>query len=115
MGGRRFSQQEGLRRDHGALAQEEATLAQQEETTARFEDLIEGPMKFDDYGYRFHGTNAPRSIGHNQSHGCVRMIPDDARKVAALIKENVGQADRRESENGTFVILSAPVRLNLIK
>lgn len=80
-----------------------------------FEDLIEGPMKFDDYGYRFHGTNAPRSIGHNQSHGCVRMIPDDARKVATLIKEFVGEADRRESENGTFVILSAPVRLNLIK
>ncbi|MBI5251082.1 MAG: L,D-transpeptidase [Desulfomonile tiedjei] len=79
------------------------------------EDMIEGPMKFDDYGYRFHGTNAPRSIGHNQSHGCVRMLSDDARKVASLIKDYVGAADRRESENGTFVILNAPVRLNLVK
>ena len=79
------------------------------------EDMIEGPMKFDDYGYRFHGTNAPRSIGHNQSHGCVRMLSADARHVASLIKDYVGSADRRESENGTFVILNAPVRLNLIK
>jgi hypothetical protein len=79
------------------------------------EDFIEGPMKFDDYGYRFHGTNAHRSIGHNQSHVCVRMISADAKKVASLIKDFVGTLDRRESENGTFVILNAPVRLNLIK
>lgn len=79
------------------------------------EDMIEGYMKLDDYGYRFHGTNAPRSIGRNQSHGCVRMLSADAAKVAGLIKDYVGAADRRESENGTFVILNAPVRLNLVK
>jgi len=79
------------------------------------EDKIDGAVKLDDYGYRFHGTNAPRSIGHNQSHGCVRMRPDDVKKVASLIKEYVGTAERRESENGTYAILKAPVRLNLIK
>jgi hypothetical protein len=79
------------------------------------EDRIEGPVKLEDYGYRFHGTNAPRSIGRNQSHGCVRMISDDARRVASIIKDKVGIADRKESENGSYVILKSPVRLNLVK
>ena len=79
------------------------------------EDFISELVKLEDYGYRFHGTNAPRSIGRNESHGCVRMLPADVQKVAALIKENVGTVERLESENGTYVILRAPVRLNLIK
>ena len=79
------------------------------------EDRVEGQVKLEDYGYRFHGTNAPRSIGRNQSHGCVRMLSNDARKVAAIIEDKVGIAERKESENGSFAILNAPVRLNLIK
>jgi hypothetical protein len=79
------------------------------------DDLIDAQVRLDDYGYRFHGTNAPRSIGRNQSHGCVRMLPADARNVAVLIKEHVGALDRREDENGTYVILRSPVRLNLVK
>ncbi len=81
----------------------------------QFYDLIDAKVKVDDYGYRFHGTNQPRSIGRNQSHGCVRMVPDDARKVALLIKEYVGIADQKMNENGKFVVLRAPVRLNLVK
>lgn len=79
------------------------------------EDRVEGQVKLEDYGYRFHGTNAPRSIGRNQSHGCVRMLSDDARRVAAIIEDKVGIAQRKESENGSFAVLKAPVRLNLIK
>lgn len=79
------------------------------------EDKIAEQVQLNDDGYRFHGTNAPRSIGQNQSHGCVRMLPDDARQVANLIKDHVGVAERRESENGTYVILKSPVRLNLVK
>ncbi len=81
------------------------------------EDKIAEQVKLNDDGYRFHGTNAPRSIGQNQSHGCVRMLPDDARKVANLIKEHVGIAERRDSdsENGSYVVLKSPVRLNLVK
>lgn len=79
------------------------------------EDRIEAQVKLEDYGYRFHGTNAPRSIGRNQSHGCVRMLSDDAKKVAAIIEDKVGIAERKESENGSYAILNAPVRLNLIK
>ena len=78
-------------------------------------DLIEGKVKLDDYGYRFHGTNAPRSIRRNQSHGCVRMLPEDARKVASIIKEYVGTVQRKESENGTYVVLRAPVRLTIVR
>lgn len=83
--------------------------------TPAMEDMIAGQVQLDDYGYRFHGTNQPRSIGRNQSHGCVRMLPDDAAKVAALIKEQVGIEQRKESENGSFAVLKAPVRLNLVK
>ncbi|MGB9615757.1 MAG: L,D-transpeptidase [Desulfomonilaceae bacterium] len=83
--------------------------------TPSSEDMIAGRVKLEDYGYRFHGTNAPRSIGRNQSHGCVRMLPADAKKVAELIKEQVGITDRRESENGSYVVLKRPVRLNLVK
>jgi hypothetical protein len=81
------------------------------------EDVISEEVKLSDDGYRFHGTNALRSIGGNQSHGCVRMRPEDAKKVANLIKEYVGISERRdhESENGTYVILKNIVRLNLIK
>jgi hypothetical protein len=43
------------------------------------------------------------------------MISDDARKVASIIKDRVGIADRKESENGSYVILKSPVRLNLVK
>ncbi len=83
--------------------------------TTMSEDMIAGKVKLEDYGYRFHGTNAPRSIGRNQSHGCVRMLPEDAKKVAELIKQHVGTKDRRESENGSYVVLKSPVRLNLVK
>ena len=83
--------------------------------TPSSEDMIAGKVKLEDYGYRFHGTNSPRSIGRNQSHGCVRMLPEDAKKVAELIKEHVGTKDRRESENGSYVVLKSPVRLNLVK
>jgi hypothetical protein len=79
------------------------------------EDKIEDQVTLNDYGYRFHGTNAPRSIGRNQSHGCVRMLPDDAKRVASLIKDYVGVKDRKEAVNGSFAILNNPVRLNLVR
>ena len=87
----------------------------QKNQVPQFYDLVDAKVKVDDYGYRFHGTNQPRSIGRNQSHGCVRMKPDDARKVASLIKEYVGVANEKNDDNGKFVVLRTPVRLNLVK
>lgn len=78
-------------------------------------DAIAGTAKLDDSGYRLHGTNAPRSIGHNESHGCVRMLSKDASQVVALIKEHVGTSESSRSANGKFVVLRSPVRLTLVR
>ena len=95
------------------LLKKKIAISRKKDVTS--EDRIEGQVKLEDYGYRFHGTNAPRSIGRNQSHGCVRMLSDDAKKVAAIIEDKVGIAERKESDNGSFALLNSPVRLNLIK
>ena len=36
-------------------------------------------------GYGIHGTNVPSSIGHNASHGCVRMRNHDVEELYGLI------------------------------
>lgn len=43
--------------------------------------------------YGIHGTNKPESIGHNASHGCIRMHVKDAEELYALVP------------NGTKVII----------
>ena len=40
--------------------------------------------------YFIHGTNAPGSIGEAASHGCLRMVPDDARELAKRIERAGG-------------------------
>jgi hypothetical protein len=79
------------------------------------EDLIAYEVQLNDDGYRFHGTNAKKSIGSYASHGCVRMLPEDAKEVADLIKAHVGTVGEGSTENGKFVILKAPVRLEIVK
>ncbi|MFH1116952.1 MAG: L,D-transpeptidase [Pseudomonadota bacterium] len=88
------------------------------------EDKIDRQVRLEDYDYRFHGTNAPRSIGHRQSHGCVRMLPKDVKNVSELIKKNVDYVERLESNgssiplesvNGSFVLLKSPIRFNIVK
>jgi lipoprotein-anchoring transpeptidase ErfK/SrfK len=37
-------------------------------------------------GYGIHGTNAPKSIGHNVSHGCIRMLNRDVEQLFELVK-----------------------------
>jgi lipoprotein-anchoring transpeptidase ErfK/SrfK len=36
-------------------------------------------------GYGIHGTNAPASIGHNASHGCVRMRNRDVEELFGMV------------------------------
>jgi lipoprotein-anchoring transpeptidase ErfK/SrfK len=36
-------------------------------------------------GYGIHGTNAPGSIGHNVSHGCIRMRNRDAEELFTMV------------------------------
>jgi L,D-transpeptidase ErfK/SrfK len=36
-------------------------------------------------GYGIHGTNAPSSIGHNASHGCIRMRNRDVEELFDMV------------------------------
>ena len=79
------------------------------------EDFIALECELVDHDYRFHGTQQPFSIGHNQSHGCVRMLPKDAKQVADTIKQQIGVCGKGETVNGTYVILYKPVRLTIVR
>jgi hypothetical protein len=37
-------------------------------------------------GYGIHGTNAPRSVGHATSHGCIRLRNRDVEKLYAMLQ-----------------------------
>ncbi|MDJ0931630.1 L,D-transpeptidase [Breoghania sp.] len=39
------------------------------------------------HGFAIHGTNAVRHLGSPASHGCVRLHPDNARKLFELVKK----------------------------
>ena len=47
-------------------------------------------------GYGIHGTNAPRSIGHAASHGCIRLRNRDVEKLFTLVR--VGDTVRIRGE-----------------
>ena len=37
-------------------------------------------------GYGIHGTSNPASIGHNASHGCIRLRNSDIRELARMVQ-----------------------------
>jgi lipoprotein-anchoring transpeptidase ErfK/SrfK len=37
-------------------------------------------------GYGIHGTNAPRSVGHAASHGCIRLRNRDMERLFTLLR-----------------------------
>jgi lipoprotein-anchoring transpeptidase ErfK/SrfK len=37
-------------------------------------------------GYGIHGTNAPKSVGHAASHGCIRLRNRDVEKLFAMLR-----------------------------
>ena len=37
-------------------------------------------------GYGIHGTNAPRSVGHAASHGCIRLRNRDIEKLFTMVQ-----------------------------
>lgn len=39
-------------------------------------------------GYAIHGTTETRNLGRPASHGCVRLHPDNARRLFELIREH---------------------------
>jgi hypothetical protein len=36
-------------------------------------------------GYGIHGTNVPSSIGHNASHGCIRLRNSDVEELFEMV------------------------------
>ena len=54
-------------------------------------------------GYGIHGTNAPASIGHNASHGCIRMRNRDVEELFQMVSvgdavELVGERNAQTAE-----------------
>jgi len=47
-------------------------------------------------GYGIHGTNAPRSVGHAASHGCIRLRNRDIEKLFTMVQ--VGDVVQIRSE-----------------
>lgn len=41
-------------------------------------------------GFAVHGTSSIKRLGRPASHGCVRLHPDNARKLFSLVKRNGG-------------------------
>lgn len=77
-------------------------------------DIVAPSMNLADTGtYRVHGTDSPWSIGSSQSHGCVRLLNRDAKRLADTLKLYVGTTTRGQTENGPYVNLARIVRLNL--
>ena len=50
-------------------------------------------------GYGIHGTNRPSSIGHNASHGCIRMRNRDVEELFGMVA--VGDAVEMYGERST--------------
>ncbi|MBO6756748.1 MAG: L,D-transpeptidase [Roseibium sp.] len=40
------------------------------------------------HGYAIHGTDAIKTLGQPASHGCVRLHPDNAKRLFYLIRQN---------------------------
>lgn len=63
-------------------------------------------------GYGLHGTNAPRSIGRNASHGCIRLRNSDAEALFELVAvgDRVDLVGERDEETARiFGPAPAPV------
>jgi len=71
--------------------------------------------------YFIHGTNVPESIGEAASHGCIRMEPEDAIRLARLLMEatGVGRDDSwysdvtRNASRTVTVALGQPVPITI--
>jgi lipoprotein-anchoring transpeptidase ErfK/SrfK len=71
--------------------------------------------------YYIHGTDATHTLGEAESHGCIRMDPDEVLDLARWVQEHAGE-DRSESwfrearqddESEHEVTLSDPVSIQI--
>lgn len=59
-------------------------------------------------GYGIHGTNAPRSIGHAASHGCIRMARPDLQQLFAQVRTGDTVEIVGERNEETAALFGAP-------
>jgi lipoprotein-anchoring transpeptidase ErfK/SrfK len=85
----------------------------------------DNPMKrvkmfFQEPDYYIHGSDDEESLGNAESHGCIRMNPDDAMRLAQLVMERGGnpmpepwyrRIFRRKTTK--VVYLKVPVRMEI--
>jgi lipoprotein-anchoring transpeptidase ErfK/SrfK len=60
-------------------------------------------------GYGIHGTNVPSSIGHNVSHGCIRLRNHDVEELFRMVSEGDQVELYGERSTETAQIFGAPV------
>jgi lipoprotein-anchoring transpeptidase ErfK/SrfK len=60
-------------------------------------------------GYGIHGTNNPASIGHNASHGCIRMRNRDVEELFGMVALGDAVELRSERSEETARIFGGPV------
>lgn len=85
----------------------------------------ENPMKlvkmfFKEPDYYIHGTDADDSLGHAESHGCIRMNEDDVTRLVKLVMEHGGKPMPEpwykrifRSRTTKVVFLQAPVPIEI--
>lgn len=66
------------------------------DATAKSPNDPNNPMEsvkiyFREPSYYIHGTNNPESIGEAASHGCVRMVPDEAAELGEYLMQHGGE------------------------
>ena len=60
-------------------------------------------------GYGIHGTSNPASIGHNASHGCIRLRNSDIRELAKMVQVGDPVELHAERTRETEQIFGQPV------
>jgi hypothetical protein len=71
-------------------------------------------------GYGIHGTNAPKSVGHAASHGCIRLRNRDVERLFTMLRvgdaveihgerdEQVAQVFGSSADDTTVATVEAP-------
>jgi lipoprotein-anchoring transpeptidase ErfK/SrfK len=65
-------------------------------------------------GYAIHGTAYVRRLGRPASHGCIRLHPDNAAALFALVKEH-GRDNMRIEVEGAIVMAKAKPRQHHVR
>lgn len=81
-----------------------------------------GPVKMELEGnIRMHGTNNEQSVGHAVSHGCIRMLNEDAKTLAWWVQSHYSQKNNpslltgypAQKDKSYYVVLNTPLLVDI--